>query len=161
MSGRGTCRDAAALASEEAATVTAEEDPLTDYGGILKWHREQRRGFPPPHRDLTRWEAVRLRQLQTETVLTPALARHVCPELFESEVCSMCARATATLAHIMWGCDSVEDGAYPPRVRQCVGSAEPKDQRWAVQQLEAALALQRRKGTPRGSPSSPSGAGAR
>lgn len=159
--GLATCRTAAAPAPEEATTTTSEDDetPLTDYGGILAWHREQRRDFPPPHRDLTRREAVGLRQLHTGTVLTPALARHVCPELFASEVCSVCARATATLAHLMWGCDGVcADGqTLPPRVRQCVGSADPSDQRRAVQQLEAALALQRRKGD---RPSSPSGVGA-
>lgn len=105
---------------------------------------------------------MRLRQLQVETVLTPALARHMRPDLFESAECSVCARTMATLAHLMWGCDSVVNGerdTYPPEVREWVGSTEQEDQRRAVQRLEAALALQRRKGTPGGNPSSPSGDG--
>ncbi|XP_077540075.1 uncharacterized protein LOC144152613 [Haemaphysalis longicornis] len=153
-----------------------EAEPLTDYGGVLRWHRDQRRAFPLPHRDLSRAEAVKLRQLQTETVLTPALARHVCPDLYESARCSVCERETATLTHIMWGCDcAVRDGGgdrqdpqdpYPPDVRECVGSAEPQQQRRAIQRLEAALALQRRKGAPRppvppGTPPSHAGGGGR
>lgn len=159
--GLATCRTAAAPASEDTTATEEEgEEQLLDYGDILAWYREQRRGFPPPHRDLTRWEAVRLRQLQTETVLTPSLARHVCPELYVSEMCSVCASARATLAHILWGCDadSADGPVLPPQVEQRVGSTDPEDQRRAVRQLEVALALQRRKGD---TLSNPSGDGAR
>ncbi|KAH7933450.1 hypothetical protein HPB49_012596 [Dermacentor silvarum] len=83
-----------------------DPDPLLDYGGILAWYREGRRALPGPHPRLGRREGVLLRQLQTGTVLTPALARHVCPGLFESATCSVCARELATLAHVLWGCDA-------------------------------------------------------
>lgn len=110
-----TCRAAADrpphLVDDDEEDKEEEAKPLVDYGGVLRWHRDQRRTFPPPHRELSRAEATKFRQLQTETVLTPALARHVCPELYESATCSVCELETATLAHIMWGCNSaVRDG---------------------------------------------------
>lgn len=102
-----------------------------------------------------------LRQLQTETVLTPALARHVCPELYERTECCVCARVPADLAHIMWGCDEqcARDGGdrLPPDIRELIGSPEHGNQLRAVQRLEAALALQRRKESQRPSPPGPRG----
>ncbi|KAH6923031.1 hypothetical protein HPB50_020755 [Hyalomma asiaticum] len=74
-----TCRTAAVRPSETSGEDRKEDfEPLTDYGVILAVYREVRRAFPPPHRELPRAEAVKFRQLQTECVLTPALApRHV------------------------------------------------------------------------------------
>lgn len=159
-----TCRAAAVRPPhlEDGEETTDEEDevePLSDYGGVLRWHREQRRTYPPPHRELSRAEATRFRQLQAETVLTPALARHMCPDYYESDLCSACEREPATLRHLMWGCESaVRDGGtlvpcptdtYSPEMRECVNSTELQHQRRAIQRLEAALAKQRRKGAPR------------
>ncbi|KAH6947753.1 hypothetical protein HPB50_021129 [Hyalomma asiaticum] len=151
-----TCRTAAVRPSETSGEDRKEDfEPLTDYGGILAAYREVRRAFPPPHRELPRAEAVKFRQLQTECVLTPALARHVCPDMFVDAKCSVCERELATLRHIMWGgCNSAmdsgngqcQDATYPEEVRAWIRSEDLKTQRRAIQRLEEALAKQRRKG---------------
>lgn len=91
-----------------------------------------------------------LRQLQTGTVPNPALARHVCPGVYESDKCSVCALVTADLAHLMWGCDRhsacMGSKDLPPDIIQLMSSSEHERQLQAVQRLEAALAWQRRKG---------------
>ncbi|KAH7945776.1 hypothetical protein HPB49_015365 [Dermacentor silvarum] len=122
--------------------------PLLDYGGILAWYREGRRALPGPHPRLGRREGVLLRQLQTGTVLTPALARHVCPGLFESATCSVCARELATLAHVLWGCDACAGGtvrdSLPPDMEHYISSPDHQAQLQAIQRLDAALARQKR-----------------
>lgn len=127
-------------------------EPLTEYGDILAWHREERRTLPPPHGKLDRREGVLLRQLQTRTVLTPALARYVCPDLFVSDQCSMCAKGTATLAHIMWGCSVIQDDtvqdSLPPDIVAHISSSDSEAQLMAVQRLGDALARQVRTGDP-------------
>lgn len=146
------CREvvnyAAGVARETTTSLEDEHQQLTSYREILEWYRERRRVFPPPHRDLTRREGVLLRQLQTENVLTPALAKHMCPELYEDDTCSLCNLDRATLAHVLWGCGKrgATDSVLPPPVKHCVGSEHPEEQLRAVRQLEAALALQKRKG---------------
>ncbi|KAH7953483.1 hypothetical protein HPB49_009219 [Dermacentor silvarum] len=125
-----------------------DPDPLLDYGGILAWYREGRRALPGPHPRLGRREGVLLRQLQTGTVLTPALARHVCPGLFESATCSVCARELATLAHLLWGCDACAGGtvrdSLPPDMEHYISSPDHQAQLQAIQWLDAALARQKR-----------------
>ncbi|KAH7953615.1 hypothetical protein HPB49_010600 [Dermacentor silvarum] len=125
-----------------------DPDPLLDYGGILVWYREGRRALPGPHPRLGRREGVLLRQLQTGTVLTPALARHVCPGLFESATCSVCARELATLAHVLWGCDACAGGtvrdSLPPDMEHYISSPDHQAQLQAIQRLDAALARQKR-----------------
>ncbi|KAH7975030.1 hypothetical protein HPB49_022909 [Dermacentor silvarum] len=125
-----------------------DPDPLLDYGGILAWYREGHRALPGPHPRLERREGVLLRQLQTETVLTPALARHVCPGLFESATCSVCARELATLAHVLWGCDACAGGtvrdSLPPDMEHYISSPDHQAQLQAIQRLDAALARQKR-----------------
>ncbi|KAH9365779.1 hypothetical protein HPB48_004165 [Haemaphysalis longicornis] len=77
-------------------------EPLLEYGDILRYYKEQRRTQPPPHPGLNRHEQVLLRQLQTRTVITPALARYVCPGRFKDYMCSECAIVNrATLSHIL------------------------------------------------------------
>ncbi|XP_037572344.1 uncharacterized protein LOC119454506 [Dermacentor silvarum] len=151
-----TCRTAAARPPETSGEEREEDlDPLTDYGGILAAYREARRAFPPPHHELSRAEAVQLRQLQTECVLTAALARHVCPDMFVDAKCSVCERELATLRHIMWGgCNSAvhngngqcQDATYPKVVGASIRSEDSTTQRRAIQRLEEALAKQKRKG---------------
>ncbi|KAH7953315.1 hypothetical protein HPB49_007030 [Dermacentor silvarum] len=125
-----------------------DPDPLLDYGGILAWYREGRRALPGPHPRLGRREGVLLRQIQTGTVLTPALARHVCPGLFESATCSVCARELATLAHVLWGCDACAGGtvrdSLPPDMEHYISSPDHQAQLQAIQRLDAALARQKR-----------------
>lgn len=141
----------------------AEMEPLTVYGEVLQWYRDGRRAFPPPHLGLTRREAVLLRQMQTKTVLTPALARHVCPDVYEDSVCSVCALTSADLAHLLWGCGGhVASGGckdLPPYIYGLMSSPECERQLQAVQRLEAALAQQRRKGDPHLLSAAPRGGG--
>ncbi|XP_075741347.1 uncharacterized protein LOC142790293 [Rhipicephalus microplus] len=132
--------------AEEA--VPPDSDPLLDYGSILQWYREGRRTLPGPHPRLGRREGVLLRQIQTGTVLTPALARHVCPGLYESAKCSICARELATLTHVLWGCDACAGGVItdvlPPDIVTHIASPNHEAQLNAIQRLDAALARQKR-----------------
>lgn len=91
-----------------------ETDPLCGYAEVLTWYRYGRRAMPPPHPGLTREQAVSYRQLQTQSILTPALARYVCPEVLKSEMCSVCSDSVATLSHILWCCDLHPTNAITP-----------------------------------------------
>lgn len=127
-----------------------EADPLLGYAEVLDWYRAGRQTMPPPHPRLTREQAVRFRQLQTNSVLTPALARYVCPEVFDSEQCSVCGRATATLTHILWDCTTdlcppgSHPGGLPTDVVRAMQSRDYEVQLQVVQRVEAALARQSR-----------------
>ncbi|KAH8039409.1 hypothetical protein HPB51_006919 [Rhipicephalus microplus] len=125
-----------------------DSDPPLDYGSILQWYREGRRALPGPHLRLGWRDGVLLRQLQTGTVLTPALARHVCPRLYESAKCSICARKLAKLTHMLWGCDACARGAItdalPPNIVNHIGSPDHEAQLNAILRLDAALARQKR-----------------
>lgn len=146
------CRTTPPRPSEAEETTTANSEPLMEFGEILGWYRETRRQLPTPHPGLSRREGVLLRQLQTRTVLTPALARHVNPGLFASVMCSACGDGPATLAHLMWGCGVPVQGntwdSFPPDIEQCVTSPHQAMQLQAIQRLDAALARQRRTETP-------------
>lgn len=130
--------------------VEWDPEPLLTYGEVLEWYRLGRRTAPAPHPKLTRQQAVLLRQLQTQSVITPALARHVCPDVYASDVCSVCGQHRATLAHILWDCavHPVEAadlyGRLPDTITSAVYSTDLDAQTLAVQQLEAALARQKR-----------------
>lgn len=151
---------AAPPCASTAGDVGLQAEPLTTYGDILSWYREGRRALPPPHPRLGRREGVLLRQLQTRTVLTPALARHVCPGYYVQVQCSVCAREPATLAHIMWGCEVQQDGAepdsLPPDIVDYISSPDSAAQLLAIQRLEDALARQERTGDPPAGADSPS-----
>lgn len=144
-------RAARALTSRGASPSPrpAEDDdevvPIASYKDVLDWYREGRRTYPPPHRKLTRQEAVTLRQLQTRAVWTPVVAKHVCPEVYASDVCAVCGEDRATMVHMLWKC-KVEDGvtdALPPRLASAVASVDYDAQREAVQQALEALERQR------------------
>ncbi|KAH9377858.1 hypothetical protein HPB48_014660 [Haemaphysalis longicornis] len=80
---------------------------MNTYSEIVTWYRLSRPTMPPPpHPGLTRAEAVLYRQLQTHSVLTPAFARYVCPEMYETDICRLCKDQRATLAHILWQCNN-------------------------------------------------------
>ncbi|KAG0433443.1 hypothetical protein HPB47_019929 [Ixodes persulcatus] len=51
------------------------------YGEVLRAKREARRVYPPPHENLSREEAVLLRQLQVKCIFTPVLGRYVAPDV--------------------------------------------------------------------------------
>lgn len=124
--------------------------------------------LPPPHPKLTKQEEVTLRRLQTDSVVTPALARHVAPGLYKSDLCSVCKTVPATLGHLMCECSDSDTSNSSDGVRPCVPDEIPVDfmdllrsgnhelQRAAIQRLERALARQERtEETP--SSSSPAG----
>lgn len=104
--------------------------------------------MPGPHPLLSREQAVLYRQLQTNSVLTPALARYMCPDVYDSEKCSVCKSATATLTHVLWDCElnPEEAAAYPGRlpkeIARAVFAQDSVQQLQAVQRIEAALARQ-------------------
>lgn len=122
-------------------------DPLTTYGEILEWYRQTRRRRPPPHPNLNREEAVLYRQLQTESLLTPVLAKHLCPGVYESEMCRVCDSARATLSHILWNCRTqpaeAAQGTMPSDITEAMNAKDCSAQIQAVQQAKAALARQR------------------
>lgn len=156
----GADRAARALTSRGASPDTTpmetEDDevtPLTSYKDTLEWYRGNRQVFPPPHHKLTRREAVTLRQLQTCAMWTPVIAKHVCPDVYPSDVCAVCRKDRATMAHILWNCKA-NDGAtetLPPHLADAVASKDYDVQYRAVQQVLEALERQRPKAlSPRG-----------
>lgn len=83
----------------------------------------------------------------------------MCPDAYESALCSVCAITNATLTHILWDCtrNPVEAAAQerlPDNIANAITSPDYAVQLQAVQQLEAALARQKRgearAGGPRG-----------
>ncbi|XP_077543351.1 uncharacterized protein LOC144155642 [Haemaphysalis longicornis] len=133
----------------------SDQEPLVTYAEILQWYRLGRQLRPPPHPKLTRAEAVLYRQLQTNSVITPVLAQYVCPEVYESVLCSVCAKTNATLAHLLWDCElnPVEATAstrWPDDITSAMDSSDHYVQLRAVQRLEAALAGQKRREAPTG-----------
>lgn len=142
-------REAPPRSSPADGSHDIEQEPLASYGEILQWYRLGRRTKPPPHPKLNRAEAVLYRQLQTNSVLTPVLARHVCPDIYENVLCSMCKRTNATLAHLMWGCErhliEADDARRMPEdTTLAMNSSEHEIQIRTIQRLEAALAGQKR-----------------
>ncbi|KAH7946948.1 hypothetical protein HPB52_006206 [Rhipicephalus sanguineus] len=56
------------------------KDPLISFHEITSAHKLGRRLFPPPHPKLNKAQAVTLRQLQTETYITPAMLNRIDPD---------------------------------------------------------------------------------
>ncbi|KAH7965439.1 hypothetical protein HPB49_007680 [Dermacentor silvarum] len=81
-----------------------EEYSITTYGDVLQWYRTSIRLYPPPHRDLQRSKAATLRQLQVQAIWTPVWAKHVCPEVYTTDICQHCKKAHATQRHLLWDC---------------------------------------------------------
>ncbi|KAG0436902.1 hypothetical protein HPB47_017704 [Ixodes persulcatus] len=93
-------------------------------------------------------EAVVYRQLQTGSLRTPGLAKHVCPRVYASDVCRLCAKERATAAHILWDCsvnprEASEKTTIPPQLEAATRSYDQETQFKAVQQVSAALERQR------------------
>ncbi|KAL1479164.1 hypothetical protein MTO96_052080 [Rhipicephalus appendiculatus] len=79
-----------------------EEYSITAYGDVLQWYRTSRRLYPPPHRDLQRSEAATLRPLQVQAIWTPVWAKHVCLEVYTTDICQHFKKARATQRHLLW-----------------------------------------------------------
>ncbi|KAH7966099.1 hypothetical protein HPB49_013822 [Dermacentor silvarum] len=111
-----------------------EEYSITTYGDVLQWYRTSRRLYPPPHRDLQRSEAATLRQLQVQAIWTPVWAKHVCPEVYTTDICQHCKKARATQRHLLWDCAPPPDNqeAMPTVISSKIISREPGNQRDVV-----------------------------
>ncbi|XP_070380660.1 uncharacterized protein [Dermacentor albipictus] len=119
------------------------KDRLTSYAEVTKCYRLARRTMPPPHPALSREEAVILRQIQTASLLAPAMLHVLHPELYPSGLCGVCAAGPADQWHIMWDCARFPTAAtsrtYPPELQGALQSADKESQLWAVQQARGAL----------------------
>lgn len=87
------------------------------------------------------------RQLQTDSILTPVLARYICPTLYNTDRCIICKTAPATTAHILNDCTHLQTHSeaqeLPPKVREAITSSDYNTQLQAVRQVEEALTRQR------------------
>ncbi|KAH9382297.1 hypothetical protein HPB48_015749 [Haemaphysalis longicornis] len=97
--------------------------------------------MPPPQPCLTRTEAVLFRQLQTHCVLTPALARYVCPEVYATDICRLCQESRATLVHLLWNCQPPTSNTttFPPQFEAAMRSEDYETQARTTRLLNNAL----------------------
>ncbi|KAG0434903.1 hypothetical protein HPB47_018797 [Ixodes persulcatus] len=133
-----TNRAAANTADSECWSWYSAKDKMTSFNEIVKWYKLNRQTMPPPHPGLTRMEAVLYRQLQTGFLLTPVLAKHVCPSMYTSDVCRLCAKERATAVHILWDCsvnprEASEKTTIPPQLEAATRSYDQETQFKAVQ----------------------------
>ncbi|KAH9376575.1 hypothetical protein HPB48_002528 [Haemaphysalis longicornis] len=128
----------------------------TPTADILRWYHHKRQRLPAPHPQLTRREGVLYHQLQTDVILTPVLARYICPKLYNIDRCIICKTAPATTAHILNDCTHLqahsEAQELPPKVREAITSSDYNTQLQAVRQVEEALTRQREGSAPRSGP---------
>lgn len=98
-----------------------------------------------------------MRQLQVRAIWTPVFAKHVCPELYQSDACVLYGGEGATMQHMLWGCgqqprqettNTDEVTVLPPRIECAIMSADCGLQKMAVQLALAAIESQRPKPTP-------------
>lgn len=104
-----------------------------------------------PHPRLTREEAVVLRQLQNNSVITLVLAKHLWPEAYVTDLCRLFGRQWATLAHILKNCecanaDNNSADVLPPLMEGVKRSEGYGVQHTAIQQILAVLEKQRPDG---------------
>ncbi|XP_042142178.1 uncharacterized protein LOC121833141 [Ixodes scapularis] len=127
-----------------------EKDTMDAYNEVTLWYRLARRTMALPHPRLTREEAVVFRQLQTNSVITPVLAKHMWPEVYVTDLCRLCGKERATLAHILEDCEcaNADNSAdvLPPLMEEAKRSEDYDVQHTAVQQILAALEKQRPDG---------------
>ncbi|XP_037577228.2 uncharacterized protein LOC119459601 [Dermacentor silvarum] len=143
-----TNRAAANTADSECWSRYSANHKMTTFNEIVKWYRLNRQTMPPPHPGLTRKEAVLYRQLQRGSLLTPVLAKHVCPSVYTSDVCRLCAKERATAAHILWDSgvnprEASEKTTIPPQLEATTRIYDQETQLKAIQQVSAALERQR------------------
>lgn len=128
--------------------VGETKDRLATYNEITKHYRLSRRRMAPPDPSLTREQAVVFRQMQTGSLLTPVIMKHVCPEQYEDDTCKVCQSARATAAHLQWDCTARPSEAatatmIPPWFEAAARSNDKNDQLQAVQLILAALERQK------------------
>ncbi|CAN8029141.1 unnamed protein product [Ixodes persulcatus] len=130
---------------DEAAShhLSMSKDCLTVFQEILQHYRLERRVYPPPDKSLTKFQALRWRQLQTNTLPCPAFLRHIYPTVFDGR-CARCpppdpadggtGPTKATIAHLFWECPFDPPS---PTLRDFVahlreGEEDPLDPPWTV-----------------------------
>lgn len=89
----------------QAAPYSATEDPTPldpCYATILRYYRENRQIYPPPHGKLSAAEATVLRRLQTNTYINLHTLHLIYPTAYR-DICPWCG-ATPTLFQITWEC---------------------------------------------------------
>lgn len=121
-------------------------DRMTSFNEITKAYRLARRTLPPPCKGLSREQAVKYRQLQTRTVMSPAFMHKIFPEAHPDGTCRVCRNAPATLEHIVWDClnfpEDSTSGRLPPAFEEAKRSGNQDLQLEAVQRVIVALARQ-------------------
>lgn len=145
---RGLAGRAAAV-DPSAEWWTETKDRYDTFQGITKYYRSNRRVLAPPHPELTREEASTLRQLQTNSLMTPVVMKHIQPELYTDDTCVLCGIARATTTHLLWDCEvrpneAVTRTDLPPWIQEAMRSNDKDIQLSAVQQVLAALEKQHR-----------------
>lgn len=138
----------AAETSLSAELWAETKDRMGTFHEITKYYRMNRRVMAPPHPDLTREQAALFRQLQTGSLLTPVIMKHICPEQYPDDTCKVCRRARATMIHILWDCaarpaEAETETVIPPWLQDAARSYNKEDQLLAVQQILEALERQR------------------
>ncbi|XP_077544169.1 uncharacterized protein LOC144156182 [Haemaphysalis longicornis] len=128
---------ARALTNRAATTDRPEwcgvKDRMTDYNEVTKFHRLARRTLPPPHPGLSRAEAVLLRQLQTGSLPTPVLMKHIYPEAYPTDTCQVCQRGRADFVDVLWDCvkfperASTRRGRLPSRLEAAMASYDQEE----------------------------------
>uniref|UniRef100_L7M3S1 Tick transposon n=1 Tax=Rhipicephalus pulchellus TaxID=72859 RepID=L7M3S1_RHIPC len=111
----------------------------TTYNELTKHFYLSRRIFPPPHKNLSRPQALTLRLLQTRTYPTLKMLNIIYPELYPSNVCPHCGEI-ASLEHMLWQCTKF---AHLPNITSArweaaIRSSSLADQLWAVHQAREA-----------------------
>ncbi|KAH9384259.1 hypothetical protein HPB48_026252 [Haemaphysalis longicornis] len=135
---------------EDEGVEEQEPAPITTYGGVLEWHREQRKRYPAPHPDLSRREVALIPQLQVGATWTPVWAVHVTPERFITDQCAVCGAARATMTHMMWECNDAEaeTNILPPHLARAVRETDKDAQKAAAQFALAAITRQQSRPAP-------------
>lgn len=123
------------------------KDRMTSFNEIVKFYELERRTMPPHHPGLGREEAVLYQQLQTGSLPTPVLMRHVCPSVYVSDLCCVCQKERATASHILWDCsknphEASKRSTIPPWFEATTMCYDREVQAQAVQQILAALKKQ-------------------
>ncbi|KAG0425155.1 hypothetical protein HPB47_027649 [Ixodes persulcatus] len=130
---------------DEAAShhLSMSKDCLTVFQEILQHYRLERRVYPPPDKSLTKFQALRWRELQTNTLPCPAFLRHIYPTVFDGK-CARCpppdpadggtGPTKATIAELFWECPfdppSSTLRGFVAHLRE--GEEDPLDPPWTV-----------------------------
>ncbi|KAH6943419.1 hypothetical protein HPB50_021583 [Hyalomma asiaticum] len=118
------------------------KDRITEYSEVLTWYRLVCGTMQPPRPGLARSVVVTFQEVQTGSILSPVLLKHVCFCGYISDLCRVCGSERATAAYILW--DSEQNPkkvktvtTIPPWLAAVAGS-EQREER-ALQWLSAAL----------------------